>query len=99
MELSSSNIKKILIFSEKKAFLLFSQKKLFLYFLKRNLFFYFLMFYEAESPSSPLPPKKIIFEEIETLKNFLYLKKNVNFKPKLEKNKFRPEKILIFQEL
>ena len=34
MELSSSNIKKILIFSQKKAFLIFSQKKAFLKFPK-----------------------------------------------------------------
>ena len=32
MELSSSNIKKILIFPQKKAFLIFSQKKVFLIF-------------------------------------------------------------------
>ena len=32
MELSSSNIKKILIFCQKKAFLIFSQKKAFLIF-------------------------------------------------------------------
>ena len=34
MELSSSNIKKILIFSQKKAFLIFSQKEVFLIFLE-----------------------------------------------------------------
>ena len=34
MKLSSSNIKKILIFSQKKTFLIFSQKKAFLIFPK-----------------------------------------------------------------
>ena len=34
MELSSSNNKKILIFSQNKAFLIFSQKKAFLVFLE-----------------------------------------------------------------
>ena len=36
MELSSSNIKEILIFSQKKAFLIFSQKKVFLVFSQKK---------------------------------------------------------------
>ena len=38
MKLSSSNIKKILIFSQKKAFLIFSQEKVFLIFPEINNF-------------------------------------------------------------
>ena len=36
MELSSSNIKKIVIFSQRKLFLYFLKRKLFLYFQERN---------------------------------------------------------------
>ena len=39
MELSSSNIKKILILCQKKAFLCFLKRKLFLYFRKETLHF------------------------------------------------------------
>ena len=52
MELSSSNIKKFLIFSQKKSFLLFQ---------------------ETKTPKLNIPK----FQETETLKKFLYFRKQL----------------------
>ena len=57
MELSNSNIKRLLIFSQKKAFLIFQKTK-----TLKKLF----LFQEIELS---------LFQEMETLKNFLYFKK------------------------
>ena len=61
MELSTSNIKKII--------LTFPQKKL-LYFLKRKLLLYFFIFLEMEPCTSQPKPKKI--KKIHPKKNSLY---------------------------
>ena len=57
MEFSSSNIKKILIFSHKTAFVIFSQKKLFLYFQKWNP----SLFFSPRSKNEKRPPEKISY--------------------------------------
>ena len=61
MELSSSNIKKFLIFSQKKAFLIFwkqKSRKSSLYFWKRN----FLIFLETEALKNFLYFRKYVSE-------------------------------------
>ena len=103
MELSDSTFNKILIFSPKKISYIFS-KKLFLYFrkwkpwknlyfLKRKLFLYFIK-------QKPLQKKFLIFQETETLKNFLCIRREVlssKNKKKLKKKKLG--KCLIFPEI
>ena len=93
MELSDSTFNKILIFSPKQISYIFS-KKLFLYFrkwkpwknlyfLKRKLFLYFIK-------QKPLQKKFLIFQETETLKNFLCIRREVlssKNKKKLKKKK------------
>ena len=66
MDFSSLNIKKFLIFSQKKAFLIFREMKP-----------SYILGNELPLPSPPPPEKKTmpIFQETETLKNFLYFKK------------------------
>ena len=70
MKLSSSNIKKFLTFSQKKAFLIFREtetpQKIPLYFRKRS----FLMFQEAETLKNFL-----YFRKLKSLKSFLYFRK------------------------
>ena len=64
MELSSSNIKKFLVFSQKKSFLLFQ---------------------ETKTPKLNIPK----FQETETLKKFLYFRKQLC---ELQKKKIYTEK-------
>ena len=79
MTLSSSNNKKILIFSQKKAFLIFSQKKAFLIFSQKKAFF---TFSEMEPrtflarfqiiKNSPTRENLFCFRKRKPPKNFLY---------------------------
>ena len=87
MELSSSNIKKKIIFSQKKTFLIFSQKK---------NFSYIFLYFRKQNP----PPKKIfIFKETETLKRFSYFRKMELLSPSPKNKKICTKRILIFQEI
>ena len=98
MELSDSTFNKILIFSPKKISFIFSKKlflyfrkwkpwKNFLYFLKRKLFLYFMK-------QKPLQKKFLIFQETETLKNFLYIRREVLSSKKKKKLKKKKQKKL-----
>ena len=88
MELSSSNIKKILIFSQRKSFLIFSQKKTFLIFSQKKAF---LMFPEMKPCTFwPQPskffPKKTCSEKISYIfskESFSYISGNgaLHFSP------------------
>ena len=77
MELSSSKIKKILIFSQKKAFLLFSQKKAFLIFpktepctfqqarkIKNNPLAENFLYFRKRKPRSGNSKKILLFQEV-----------------------------------
>ena len=101
MELSDSTFNKILIFSPKKISFIFSKKlflyfrkwkpwKNFLYFLKRKLFLYFMK-------QKPLQKKFLIFQETETLKNFLYISREFIRSKKKKKKKLG--KCLKFPEI
>ena len=81
MKLSSSNIKKFLIFSQTKAFLIFQ---------------------ETEPTPPPSKKKQLIFQETETLKNFLYFRREFPARkaPLLKCFLyFRKWNFLIFQEV
>ena len=90
MEFSNSNVEKFLIFSQKKAFLIFqemktpkkflifSQKKAFLIFRETETPKKFLIFQETELfyiSENGNPEEILISQEMEILKNFLYLRK------------------------
>ena len=85
MELSSSNIKKILIFPQKKAFLIFPQKKAFLIFpeMDPSTFYPKLKKWKKSSPW-----KLLMLQQTETLKAFLIFQETENLKV-----------LLIFQEV
>ena len=69
MELSSSNIEKILIFSQKKDFLIFSQKKAFLILLKTGTLHFSA---QACKPKNPPRENLLYFRKRKLRKKFLY---------------------------
>ena len=92
MELSSYNIKKILIFSQKKGFLIFSQKKAFLRFPEMEP-----CAFQPKLEQQKNPPIKIsLFQETEAPKQlFIFSQK----KPVLMfQEKGIPKKFFIFYE-
>ena len=81
MELSRSNTKKILAFSQKKAFLILSQKKTFVLFSKKKAFLIFLemelctFHLQAREIKKPTPEKLLTLQETKTLNNVVSFRK------------------------
>ena len=98
IELASSNIKKVLILSQKKVFVIFSQKKGFFIFSQKKTFPKFSeMNPSPENKRNPPREQFLILQEMETAPKFAVLSKKKVFLIYLETETLK--KILIFQEV